>query len=347
MVSLRPSAHICLSCARRSRPPQRQPRQLRSSSTAAQPAYLQLPPSALSHHWETVPPTPSQLAHADALFTRHPPRFLTSAPHLRDMHHDPASSAPPPEVAFLGRSNVGKSSLLNALLGKKGLCHTSGKPGKTRAMNAIEVAGGKLVVLDMPGYGKGGRAEWGVEVVKYLKGRRQLRRAFLLIDALHGPKPTDLALLAIFREHAIPHQLVLSKVDRILFPSARTPSPGAFQHSLQVLDAAFARVREVAQPPGGRDGPPALGELLACSAEKSVPGGGGKLGVGSLRFAVLAAVGLEGSKAGRWRRADVGQEDDLGKDAQARRSGGTPDGGSVSDISPQERTLGNEDEHRQ
>ena len=84
-----------------------------------------------------------------------------------------------PEVAFLGRSNVGKSSLLNALMGKK-ICHTSSKPGRTRSMNFFAVGGedgygnlGRLAVLDMPGYGKGSREEWGREIMKYLLGRKQ------------------------------------------------------------------------------------------------------------------------------------------------------------------------------
>lgn len=82
-----------------------------------------------------------------------------------------------PEVAFLGRSNVGKSSLLNAIMGKE-ICWTSSKPGRTREMNAFGIGGtkcgeSKVVLLDMPGYGKASRAEWGVEIMKYLQGRRQ------------------------------------------------------------------------------------------------------------------------------------------------------------------------------
>lgn len=84
-----------------------------------------------------------------------------------------------PEVVFLGRSNVGKSSLLNAVMGRN-ICHTSSKPGRTRTMNFFAVGGpdeagspGRIVVLDMPGYGKGSRAEWGPEITKYLVGRKQ------------------------------------------------------------------------------------------------------------------------------------------------------------------------------
>lgn len=82
-----------------------------------------------------------------------------------------------PEVAFLGRSNIGKSSLLNAVLGDE-VCWTSSKPGRTREMNAFGIGGtkggqSKIVLLDMPGYGKASREEWGTEILKYLKGRKQ------------------------------------------------------------------------------------------------------------------------------------------------------------------------------
>ena len=82
-----------------------------------------------------------------------------------------------PEVAFVGRSNVGKSSLLNRVMGKE-MCWTSSKPGRTREMNAYGVGGtkggeSKVVVLDMPGYGRGSRPEWGWEILKYLCGRKQ------------------------------------------------------------------------------------------------------------------------------------------------------------------------------
>lgn len=134
-----------------------------------------LTPSDLCYYWDTKQPTPSQLAFADKLFipSRHSPMKLWSASKFRTT---PLSSIEP-EVAFLGRSNVGKSSLLNAIMGQE-ICWTSSKPGRTREMNAFGIGGTKggehkVVLLDMPGYGKASRAEWGMEILKYLQGRKQ------------------------------------------------------------------------------------------------------------------------------------------------------------------------------
>lgn len=118
-----------------------------------------------------------------------------------------------------------------------------------------------------------------------------LRRAFLLIDALHGVKSTDAQLLTIFRENAIPHQIILSKVDRILFPTSRNPSPKALEANLSTLKKTMGDLRQIVQPPFDRH-PPALGEILTCSAEKSVERGK-KMGVSGIRWAMLAAAGLE------------------------------------------------------
>jgi GTP-binding protein len=252
--------------------------------------YLNFPPSALSYHWDTVPPTNEQLRYAEKFFSKQPPTFLWSAPKFQSM-----SFGDSPEVCFLGRSNVGKSSLLNALLGKK-IAHTSSKPGRTRSMNAFAVGGdedngkNRLVVLDMPGYGKGGRAEWGNEIMKYLEKRSQLKRAFLLVDAVHGVKTSDEQLLALFREQNIPHQIVLAKVDRLLFPTARLPSKGALEARFAELRRTMAAVKGLIQP-DVEDISGALGELIACSSEKRA--NGMKLGLDSVRHAMLQAVGLE------------------------------------------------------
>ena len=130
--------------------------------------------SAPSYYWDTAPPTPAQLQRSEKIFRAAPPKLIFSATNFRTIE-----ILKIPEVAFLGRSNVGKSSLLNALMGKK-ICHISSKPGRTKSMNFFAVGGedghgnpGRLAVLDMPGYGKGSREEWGTEIMKYLVGRKQ------------------------------------------------------------------------------------------------------------------------------------------------------------------------------
>ena len=200
-----------------------------------------------------------------------------------------------PEVCFLGRSNVGKSSLLNVLLGKK-MAHTSSKPGRTKMMNAFAVGGpqdhgmNRLVVLDMPGYGKGGRVEWGEEVLKYLGKRKQLVRAFLLVDAEHGVKESDKQLLGLFKEQEVPYQVILSKVDRILFPGSRMPSQGALESRFSDLRRTMEIVKEVVQLDTEDDGG-VIGEVIACSSEKWVEGKW--MGIDAVRFAMLRAAGLE------------------------------------------------------
>lgn len=199
-----------------------------------------------------------------------------------------------PEVCFLGRSNVGKSSLLNAILGKK-IAHTSSKPGRTRLMNAFAIGGdenngrNRLVVLDMPGYGKGGRAEWGTEILKYLSQRKQMKRAFLLVDTVHGIKTSDEQLLALFRERDIPHQIVLAKVDRLIFPNSRLPSEEALESRLSELRRIMEECKEIIQPHSA-DESAALGEIIACSSEKKV--NGKILGLDAVRNAMLQAAEL-------------------------------------------------------
>ncbi|KAI4276606.1 MAG: hypothetical protein LQ337_002389 [Flavoplaca oasis] len=149
---------------------------------------------------------------------------------------------------------------------------------------------GRLVVLDMPGYGHKSRAEWGEEIMKYLVGRKQLVRAFVLIDSMHGVKRSDESLLQALRESAISHQVVLSKVDRILFPKGRNPTQQMLQRNATTLQQAAQSIRDGLASMDVA-GPEPLGEILACSTAASLERGKW-LGINNLRWAVLAATGL-------------------------------------------------------
>ncbi|KAL8737446.1 MAG: hypothetical protein Q9181_001662 [Wetmoreana brouardii] len=248
------------------------------------------PESFLSYHWDTVAPTPKQRRHAELFFLRHEPKLLYSSSTFRNVPRGKV-----PEVAFLGRSNVGKSSLLNKLIGKN-LCHTSKNPGRTKTMNFFAVGGqdeqgnpGRITVLDMPGYGHKSRAEWGEEIMKYLVGRRQLVRTFVLVDSMHGLKKSDEALLQSLRESAISHQIVLSKVDRILYSKGRDYST-TIQRNAAALQSKFESIRNQLDAMDIA-GPKALGEVLACSTMTSLEKGKW-LGVNNLRWSILAATGF-------------------------------------------------------
>ncbi len=132
------------------------------------------------------------------------------------------NSLPPmagPEVAFAGRSNVGKSSLINALTGRRALARTSNTPGRTQELLFFGGAH-RLVVVDMPGYGyaaaaKSKVAAWTQLIHDYLHGRATLARVYVLVDARHGLKVTDDAILDTLSEAAVSHEIVLTKCDQI------------------------------------------------------------------------------------------------------------------------------------
>lgn len=124
-----------------------------------------------------------------------------------------------PEIAFAGRSNVGKSSLINALTGRKTLARTSNTPGRTQQLNFFNL-GGRLTVVDLPGYGyakapKGEVDRWNRLIRKYLKGRVGLRRLCVLIDARHGLKVSDRQVMDMLDEAAVVYQIVLTKTDKV------------------------------------------------------------------------------------------------------------------------------------
>jgi GTP-binding protein len=140
--------------------------------------------------------------------------FLSAASSLDSL---PAMTAP--EIAFAGRSNVGKSSLINALTGRKGLARTSNTPGRTQELIFFR-GPERLVVVDMPGYGyaaaaKSKIAAWTTLIHDYLRGRATLARVYLLVDARHGLKPVDDTILDTLGKLAVSHQIVLTKCDQI------------------------------------------------------------------------------------------------------------------------------------
>lgn len=125
-----------------------------------------------------------------------------------------------PEIAFAGRSNVGKSSLINALVRHRGLARTSNTPGRTQEINYFFADDVPFQLVDMPGYGfaKAPKAEvaaWTAFVQEYLKGRASLVRVFLLVDARHGLKPNDRDVLDMLDTAAVANQVVLTKADKI------------------------------------------------------------------------------------------------------------------------------------
>jgi GTP-binding protein len=128
-----------------------------------------------------------------------------------------------PEIAFAGRSNVGKSSLLNALTGRKALARASAEPGRTRQLNFFDL-GGRLTLVDMPGYGyaragKEIKADWQGMMFDYLRGRPTLRRVLLLLDARIELKASDSAVMDLLDRAAVTYQLVLTKVDAVKPPA--------------------------------------------------------------------------------------------------------------------------------
>ncbi|ACE89471.1 GTP-binding protein [Rhizobium etli CIAT 652] len=138
----------------------------------------------------------------------------------------------PSEVAFAGRSNVGKSSLINALVGQKGLARTSNTPGRTQELNyfvpdGYSGEGGDLppmAIVDMPGYGyaqapKEQVDKWTKLVFDYLRGRATLKRVYVLIDSRHGIKKNDEDVLTLLDKAAVSYQLVLTKTDKIKAPA--------------------------------------------------------------------------------------------------------------------------------
>ena len=155
-----------------------------------------------------------QIEKGRRLFTR----AWTFARGTPDLDHLPPDDRP--EIAFAGRSNVGKSSLINALVGQLRLARASNTPGRTQELNFFTDPDRELFLVDMPGYGfaeapKEKVAAWNKVIRAYLAGRRTLLRVFLLIDARHGLKPPDDEILDLLDGAAVSYQVVLTKADKI------------------------------------------------------------------------------------------------------------------------------------
>ena len=193
-----------------------------------------------------------------------PVAFLKSAPGLQFLP-DPAA----PEVAFAGRSNVGKSSLLNKLTNRASLARTSNTPGRTQELNFFDVGQPlRFRLVDMPGYGfakapKDMVRKWRHLVNDYLRGRPVLKRALVLVDSRHGLKDIDAEIMKMLDDAAVSYRLVLTKADKI---------------KASELEAVTAQTAEAA-----RKHPAAHPEIIATSSETG-------LGIDTLRRAVVEAV---------------------------------------------------------
>ena len=195
-----------------------------------------------------------------------PIEFLKSAPSLQFL-----PDAAVPEIAFAGRSNVGKSSLLNALTNRNKLARTSNTPGRTQELNFFDVGEPlKLRLVDMPGYGFADAPrdlvkKWRFLVNDYLRGRQVLKRALLLVDARHGLKPVDKDVMTMLDEAAVSYHLVLTKADKV--------KPTALAETL--ADIATEAAKHPASHP----------TIFTTSSETGS-------GIAELRSAILAAANV-------------------------------------------------------
>ena len=207
--------------------------------------------------------TPEQIEAARVLFAR-PVAFVMGAAAIGQLP-DPAL----PEIAFAGRSNVGKSSLINALVSRRDLARASTEPGRTRQVNFF-VLDEKLRLVDLPGYGFARAARTEARKFQnlgraYLRGRPNLKRVYLLIDSRHGLKPPDLEAMDALDEAAVSYHVVLTKADKL---------------KAGELDQVRARTEQ-----GIARRPAAFPQALPTSAEKG-------LGIAQLRAEGAAACGL-------------------------------------------------------
>lgn len=192
-----------------------------------------------AHGCEGLTDAPSPIERGALLFAR-PCAFVAAAA------TDEALPPPAlPEIAFVGRSNVGKSSLLNALTGRRDLARTSQTPGRTQTINLFDL-GGRLMLADLPGYGHADASDakiaaWTRMVERYLGGRPNLRRVLLLIDARRGPMDSDTDVMDWLDLQAVVYQAVLTKADAVK-PGALAERQAALAEGLRKRPAAYPAI---------------------------------------------------------------------------------------------------------
>ena len=213
-------------------------------------------------NFENTGPSPEQIEAGRKLFAS-PCEFFFAAQALEHLP-EPRGN----EIALAGRSNVGKSSLINAVTGRKALARVSHQPGRTRQLNFFECAAGPVVLVDMPGYGyaeapKEVKRDWQGLMLDYLRGRPNLRRVYLLLDARVEVKVSDLTVMELLDQSAVPFQIVLTKADSV--------KPGPLKRKQDEVQALVAQH------------PAALNRIITTSSA-------GGIGIEELRAAIAEFV---------------------------------------------------------